>query len=441
MKLFNNNIKVYAAVAAISLVAACKPSIEIDEPKVTTQQVDFSKYIAVGNSLTAGYADGGLYLEGQVNSFPNMIADKMKRFGGGEFITPYFSESQHNGSGYLRLTALVNGQPVLEPVTTALAIRGFYNNNPEKPLYTKFTGTAINNLGVPGMRLDMSEMPGLGTVAGNPYFERLLPDNASPLTTYQSYASNQNHTFFSFGLGNNDVLGYALNGAAPTLDPTKALISEATFTEKYTNFINALTANQQKGVVSTIPDVTAIPYLTTVTNQALLAAATAAAGMPISAIFIETKSGTRPATDKDLFVLPFSSSGLLGKPNALGYPYGLDPRNPVEDKFVLDANEVIEVQNRVIALNKVIITIAASKNLAVADVYSFFNKVKTGYNYNGIAISNKFITGNAFSLDGVHLTPMGYAIMANIFIDGINSKYGTNLEKVDATLYHGVLLP
>lgn len=440
MRFFNKNIKLYAAIAAIGLIASCKPTIEIDE-KSPTQQVNFSKFIAIGNSLTAGYADGGLYLEGQINSFPNMIADKMKRFGGGEFITPYFSEAQRNGSGYIRLKALVNGQPVMEPVTTELAIRGFYNNDPQKPLYTKFTGTAINNLGVPGMRLDMSNITGIGTAAGNPFFERLMAETPDPTISYQSYATSQNHTFFSFGLGNNDVLGYAMNGAAPTLDQTKALISEATFQSRYTSFIDALTTNQQKGVVATIPDVTAIPYLTTVTNQALLAAASAAAGTPITAIYIQTKSATRPATSKDLFVLPFSSAGLLGKPNALGQPYGIDPRNPVEDKYVLDSTEAEAVHTRVIALNKIIKTIAENKNLAVADVYTFFNKVKSGYNYNGIAISNKFITGNAFSLDGVHMTPMGYAIMANIFIDGINQKYGTSLEKVDASTYRAVKLP
>ena len=90
MKLLNKNIKYYAAIAAFGLIASCKPTINIDEPASNTQ-VDFSKYIAIGNSLTAGYSNGGLYLSGQQNSFPNFIAEKMKRFGGGEFITPYFS--------------------------------------------------------------------------------------------------------------------------------------------------------------------------------------------------------------------------------------------------------------------------------------------------------------------------------------------------------------
>jgi len=69
------------------------------------------------------------------------------------------------------------------------------------------------------------------------------------------------------------------------------------------------------------------------------------------------------------------------------------------------------------------------------------NKVKSGYQINGIAISNKYITGNIFSLDGVHLTPMGYAIMANVFVDAINAKYSTKLGKVNVSQYGGVALP
>lgn len=442
MKVFNKNIKIYAAIAAFGLVASCKPTIEIDEPK-TNESVDFSKYIAIGNSLTAGFADGGLYLSGQQNSFPNMIAEKMKRFGGGEFVTPYFSEAQRNGSGYIRLKNLVDGQPVMENVTTNLAIRGFYNNNQSKPLYTKYTGTAINNLGVPGMRLDLAFAPGMGKPENNPYFERLLTDSETATTSYFGYSTTKNHTFFSFSLGNNDVLGYATNGAATTLDPTKTLITKENFSNYYTQFINKLTDKGQKGIVATIPDVTAVPFFTTVTNQALLAAASKKAGVPIPALYIQIKTPpfVRAATDKDLFILPFSSANLLGVPNSNGYLYGLHPDNPIEDKYVLDESEVKDVQKRIVELNEIIKNIAKNKKLAVADIYSFLNKVKNGYNYNGVVISNRFINGNVFSLDGIHLTPMGYAIMANVFIDAINSHYGTALEKVNAAEYPGVLMP
>ncbi|WP_286861929.1 MULTISPECIES: SGNH/GDSL hydrolase family protein [Sphingobacterium] len=449
MKRFQKNIKLYIGFVALALAASCKPSIDLDTKGGNPENVDFSKYIAVGNSLTSGYANSGLSLKGQEQSFPNMLAQEMKKVGGGEFLQPYFPAENYNGSGFLYLKALVNGQPELGTVTDHLAIRG--QTPDKKPLYIKYTGP-INNLGVPGMRLDLAFAPRMGEL--NPYFERLLPDNETATKTYVDFATTKDHTFFSFSLGNNDVLGYATNGAVTT-DATNTLISEQTFAGLYTSFITKLTSKEQKGVVATIPDVTAVPYFTTVTRQALLAGANAALAAkdpklpPFENIYIKTKTTPRAATDKDMFILPFSSAGLLGRQDlkdpATGivnpYPYGLYLQNPVGDNFVLDEAEAKMVQDRIVALNAIIKQVADSKKLAVADIYSFLNKVKSGYQINGIAISNKYITGNIFSLDGVHLTPMGYAIMANVFVDAINAKYSTKLGKVNVSQYGGVALP
>ncbi|MGN0004076.1 MAG: SGNH/GDSL hydrolase family protein [Sphingobacterium composti] len=433
MKTFQKNIKLYCGLAAIALMASCKPEITREFQPAQNANVDFSKYIAVGNSLTAGFADGGLYLEGQNVAFPNLVAEKMKTHGGGTFNTPFFSEAQSNGSGYYRLKALVNGQPQLEWVSDKSAL----NNG----VLTKFEGTEINNLGIPGMRLDHS---GVGLVsAGNMYFARLLPSSEVGTKSYQDFVDNRNHTFFSFWLGNNDVLGYATNGAVNDNPAgTTVLTNEQTFRAVYTQFIGKLTANGQKGVVGTIPDVTTIPFFTTVTRKALLDAASAASGQTITNLFIATKTNpSRPATDNDLFVLPFSSSGLLGNTTGSPAPYGLHPDRPIEDKYVLDTEEAAAIKTHIGKLNAIIKEIANSKNLAVADANAMLTKLKTGINYNGVGVSSAFITGNAFSLDGIHLTPMGNAIMANLVIDAINSKYGTKLEKVDATDFRGVKLP
>jgi phospholipase/lecithinase/hemolysin len=46
-----------------------------------------------------------------------------------------------------------------------------------------------------------------------------------------------------------------------------------------------------------------------------------------------------------------------------------------------------------------------------------------------------FVTGGAFSLDGVHPTPRGYAYISNLFINAINAKYGATLRTVDLAQY------
>lgn len=434
-----NKLYIGAALVLLS-IASCKPSL--DEYTPSAGSVDFSKYVAIGNSLTAGYADGGLYLEGQKIAYPNLIAEQLKQVGGGEFKSPFFSEAQANGSGYITLTGLVNGQPVTAQVTDKLAYR------PDAPkLLTKYTDP-INNLGVPGMRMDLSMVAGMASPAGNPFFERLLPD-ADAMKTYYTYATSQNHTFFSFALGNNDALGWATNGGVvkinPTTqqpDPTTVLTETARFTAILNGYVTQLASNNRKGVLATIPDVTATPYFTTVTRMALLAAVNSTnPPTPVKDIYIATKSGPRPATDKDYFVLPFLSAGLLGKPNAAQIPYGLHPLNPVEDKYVLDVKETETVVQRINEFNAAIKAAAAANQLAVADVHEFLNNVKGGVRINGLAVSAKYITGNAFSLDGIHLTPIGNALMANIFINAINAHYGSKIPMVDVSQYRGVKIP
>jgi len=420
-------------VAAIILfAAACKP--EIETPAGTTAgQANFSKYIAVGNSLTSGYADGGLYLEGQKVAYPNLIAAKMATVGGGAFTSPFFSEEHSNGSGYISLTALVNGTPTLTPVVDKLAIR-------DAAKHLDKYSSEIQNLGIPGMRVDLAFAPAFS--AANPFFERLLTDAQVGTTSYFQYVQTKNHTFFSLWLGNNDVLGYALNGAVTvSTDPTTTLTDKVTFSSLYANFLNALTAGGQKGIVGTIPDVTAVPYFNTVTVAALLNAAKAI-NPAAAAIYIQTGTGAvRPATAEDLIRLPFQSEGIFGKPNGSGIPYGLHPLNPIENKWVLDKDEVIKVKDYVNSYNSSIKSLATSKGLAIADTYAYFNQVKTGINVQGVGINASFITGGAFSLDGIHLTPRGNAVIANVFIDAINAKYGSTVPNIDITQYRGVKFP
>ncbi|MBD3750589.1 MAG: G-D-S-L family lipolytic protein [Sphingobacteriales bacterium] len=432
MKLYHN-IKWMLAGLILMTAAACKTNI--DTPKPSSGSADFSKYIAVGNSLTSGYADGGLYLYGQQNSFPSIIAQQMKLAGGGEFNQPLFDDAHANGSGYLSLTGFnPNGTPILTPVTSNLAYRDAQGH------LIKYSGD-IENLGIPGMRLDLGvAAPTFSAL--NPFFERLLPDAQVGNTTYLSFASGRNHTFFSLWLGNNDVLGWATNGGVINNDPTKVLTSKANFAGLYATFVNTLTAQGQKGVVATIPDVTAIPYFNTVTVAAINAGLkanpqTAAYSLVISAL--DPASGQhvpRLATPQDLLFLTFNTASL----GVNGY--GLSPLNPIKDEQVLDKDEVAIAQDYVASYNTSIKAIATSKGLAVFDAYAFLNQFKgKGTVIDGVSVNSSYIRGNIFSLDGVHLTPMGYAIAANGFIKSINETYGSNIPSVAIANYSQVKFP
>ncbi|MCA8832310.1 SGNH/GDSL hydrolase family protein [Hymenobacter pini] len=473
--------KLAPAAALLGLgLTACQPDLEGDYD-ASKGSADFSRYIAVGNSLTAGFSDGGLYREGQLNSYPSILAQQFMVVGGGEFNQPLFTEAQENGSGYLRLTGFTaTGSPTTANVTTSLAIRGL---NPT--LYTRYDGR-VDNLGVPGIRLSDIQTPGYGSTQGNPYFERITPTTTPTQTYFQRVkAEAATATFFSNWLGNNDVLGYATSGGAGS-----TITRTDTFTLKNNRIVNVLTANGAKGIVATIPDVTNIPFFTTV-GPAFRATLTAAnvAGVVITTGPFSTTLGT-PATRKtiattairdatgasgnQLFTLTASPYlPLVGRPNngkawrdvynqakpslpavvTLGVflaiqgvdttqAFGVSAGNPIPSTLVLDDAEQANVKTATTAFNSAIVAKANEKGLAVFDANTFFSQVANqGFVTNGVNNTASFISGNLFSLDGVHPTPRGYAVVANEMIRAINAKYGATIPTVNPNNYRGVRFP
>jgi hypothetical protein len=422
--------------AGLLVLAACRPTVDV-EP-ATSGSADFSTYIAVGDSQTAGYADDGLYRTGQINSFPNIIAEQLKAVGGGNFVQPLFSEAQASGSGYRRITGFnADGTPVITKLA-ATAVRG---TNPITggELYTKYSGDN-HNYGIPGIKLTDAAgiaIPGLPAYGNlNGYYERLLAASVPTANTpYLDYVTAKPYTFFTCWLGNNDALGYATAGGVGT-----TLTDKAVFTQAFTAVINRLTANGQKGAVATIPDVSTIPYFTTVTIPALLAAVQRAAPT-VSALWIRARKAdgteeTRTATSADLVTLTFPT-GNLGVNG-----YGVVQQNPIASQYILDPVEVAQVRDYVSSYNQAITSVAASKGLAVFDAFTFLNTVKQkGLLINGVNLTANFVSGGLFSLDGVHLTPKGYAIEANEFIKAINGRYGSNIPQTDVNRFNSVIFP
>ncbi len=487
MKNIVHKLGTAAFLSAALLLTACEPEIEDDTVFTRGSQLDLTKFVAVGNSLTAGFQDNGLTLAGQVNSIPNILAFQFSYVGGGNFVQPVFPSDKYNGTGYLRLNGFTaSGSPIISPLPLNdpnLAIVGLGADG-KTPLLSRYTDLhAIQNFGVPGIKLADINTVGYGLnnpMGFNPYFERILPAS-SPMTYLQRIATSQ-PTFFSAWLGNNDVLGYATAGGfAGTITPT------ATFDALYTELIATMSANNTEGIVVTIPDVRSVPFFTTVGPSAkpLLAGAVAAAnaqGSPITGVSVLTKNTAQrinvtPASIKNadggtiLFTLTSSAYlPLIGKPTGqywrelaasqnpsnpnaqlAGYlanfqidttkAFGLDPRNPIPSAFVLDDEEQKLVNDATKAYNVTIKAQAAAKNLAVFDSYTFFNSIQNGLSLNGVAYSPAFITGHLFSLDGVHLTPRGYAIVANEMIKEINRKYTATIPTINVTQFRSVLIP
>ena len=461
-------------------LASCQPDIEA--PSVSAGSADFSRYISVGNSLTAGYADGGLYREGQLNSYPSILATQFAKVGGGDFVQPLFTEAQSNGGGYLRLAGFT---ATGSPITAGVA--GNAGRNPGAAAsapYTKFTDP-INNLGVPGIRMSDINTPGYGSLLGNPFFERITLD-ATPLQTYlarvQATVASIKPTFFTEWLGNNDVLGYATSGGASTASD-KSLTSVATFTTNTNQVLDALTKDGAKGVVATIPDVTGIPFFTTVgpafkatlvTNNVpgAVILTGAAIGGPASGNRkqIATADIRDASGGRQLFTLTSSPIlGFFGRPSGAPWRYliaqaglpkaalgptlqafgvdttaafGASALNPIPSAFVLDDLEQAPAATATTAFNNALIAAANARNLAVFDGNVFFRTVAVnGIATNAVNNTAGYLSGNLFSLDGVHPTPRGYAVIANEILKAINAKYGSTFQGVNANNYRGVVFP
>lgn len=423
------------------LLFACKP--ELDEVTTTSGSADFTKYVAIGNSLTAGLTDGDLFVSGQNNSYPSIIAEQMKASGGGEFRQPMMVDE----SGFGR--RLVLNATLQRPVPAGLTA------NPAN--FASVAGQGpFNNLGVPGAKSFHLVHGAEAFSAQNPYYSRFA---AQPgVSTVLGEAKAQNPTFFTAWVGSNDVLGYALAGGA-----SDSITSVGLFQMALGVLLQELTANGAKGAIANIPDITSTPYFAfmntqlpyngLVLTQPAQVAALNAGYAPLNTLIKMLGStdtlvfalGQNPfvIADKDLpWGMRQMKSGelfLLTLPTDSIINHGFGSMSPIPDRYVLTGTELQRINTAVADYNNVIATLAGQFNLAHVDANALMHELSTtGIEYDGIKFTNAFVTGNAFSLDGVHLTGKAAAIVANEFINAINSKYGSALKEVSPLYYSGL---
>ena len=430
-------------------LAGCQSNIDATSPAPSAGSADFTSYVAVGNSLTSGYTDGGLFNEGQATSYPAILAQQFAKTGKGpaSFVQPTFSSAKKDGSGYIKLQA-VNG--ALAPVQPTAAnnylgeqVARTGNVLPGGDQLEAYSGNQPDNLGVPGISVLSSVSAltnGLAPYGAiNPFYERLLTTAEKTTKDYVTYIGQKTPTFFTCWMGNNDVLAYATaGGVVAATNPFGGLTDTTRFGIGYRAILTTISKNGTvKGAVANIPNVTSVPYFNTVTVAAV-AAAFKAANAASPGVFIQTGTAAAPvvrlATSADLLTLtaqPFVAAGA-----------GSLPTNPVLNQYVLDATEIASVSARTTQLNAIIAKTALRFKVPVVDANSFLTSVaNSGIYTNGVNNTATFASGNVFGLDGVHPTPRGYAIIANEWIRVINAYYGSTVPAVNANDYRGVLLP
>jgi hypothetical protein len=242
-----------------------------------------------------------------------------------------------------------------------------------------------------------------------------------------------NPTFISIEYGANELLGPATNGSGiPILDAAYygALLSATLDT------VLTLCPNAKIALVN-IPDVTSVPFVTTFPPVVLDASGNPVliGGVPIPLIGSEAGS-VGPLGFSDFVLLTAADSMAIGT----GFPVGTfsyvsgAPGNgrPLLDSQVLSSVEATAISATVDGYNNVINGLAGQLGLAVVDFHSVLQQAATtGVPIQGTLYTNAYITGGFFSLDGVHPTDLGYAVLCNAMIDAVDRTYGSDIQHVN----------
>jgi lysophospholipase L1-like esterase len=459
--------KIIVSLCLLSFVAlaiiGCEDFNKLTAPEVSLGSADFTRFVAIGNSITAGYQSGTIYESGQMYSYGNLIAKQV----GVDYQIPYVSDPGLGGR--LEIESL----PPNFKIYTNPNVGSFLNANYPAP---------YNNLGVPGALLyDVLNATNSTTCASyvlsstptpNPYFDLILRNSALNIGTQLQQALAQSPTFITLWIGNNDVLGYATSGGFAPTEPFPA----SNFNALYNLLGQALgqyaTQSGAKVVVANIPNVSTIPFFTTVGPQM-------AAGIPwgylasvgAPGLFIQKHGETvNPTSFTDSISLAnlsvlitltgstYASPSILGKPGGKFYrdfgfpglpagidttkPFGFHPQNPWPDALILDAEEIMTANTTVSDYNTTIADASTNFGFGLVDINTLFNQLRAadftdGTSINGITFKTTYVSGGLFSLDGVHPSNQAHGIVANEFIKVINTKYGANIPLVDVSTIPG----
>jgi len=415
--------------------------------------IDVTRFVAIGDSITAGYTDGALCHYGQLNSYANLLGIQFKQIGGGDFKQPFINPNSV-GIGFSGNSCLVLKNTIsnIEPTSMSLAYIAtqgdssvFTENNYE-------TAGPFNNMGIPGSKAISIVTENYGNQANgdgnyNPFFTRMA---SNPAASVLSDALLIKPTFFSLFIGNNDVLAYALSGG--TLDfitPIEGNAGEG-FEESLNVIVNALITNDAKGAIANLPDLNSVPYFAAIPYNGLVL-------NERDILLLNNKYFSRGFhffKGKNPFVINDSIENpnkirqikkgesilldILFDGNKENYLKGL---MPIPKKYVLVNSEKLKIENTIKAYNKCIKSISDKKNLAFVDVNALLKTARTDRIYNSFLYKFNYKNGGVFSLDGLHPNAYGQVLLANEFIKAINSTYNSCVPLLDSNKFKNVVFP
>ncbi|MCW8850729.1 MAG: SGNH/GDSL hydrolase family protein, partial [Melioribacteraceae bacterium] len=309
-----------------------------------------------------------------------------------------------------------------------------------------------NNLGIPGAYLKdilFATTSQSATENFNIFFDLVLRDQGTVL----DLAMRLEPTFLTLWIGNNDILRYATSGG------TSLYTSENDFSVLFDQLCEALSSGDFPVIMANIPRVRFTPFFTTVAPtvgeiiqeamnynpeiKGLVYQTTEAPFFEVASInkllnneiLLTLQSSTAASFIGDTTGLYYNSSDLA-IPDGINLksPFGLSSDNPFPNKFVLDENEQFTVDLITASYNTSIALASLKYNFELVDIHDFFKNIAIdGYTTDGVTFTSEYIFGGIFSLDGVHPSSQGYAIIANQFIEKINSAFDAEIPFINVS--------
>ena len=420
--------KIPAAAAVLLALLAAGCGVDTPAPvdltyEQPTGEAIFSNYVAIGNSLTAGFMDGGLVRNGQVNSYPQLIASALG-YPAGSFVQPLIAMpgigSSDAGEGYAAGVLRFDGAGLSLAGRTPLA------DVQSTLLLASRWPVAYQNLGVPGATLSdgMNATSSANSQSpGNSYFDFILRNSVFGGVVMCDQAASLGPTLVTCWLGNNDALGGATSGE-PVLGtnvtpPAAFAVMYEALLDRVTDKVFARTGFTPVIITANVPDIASTPYFI---PKALFKILIEAEGAPDEALFTET----------DAVYVRFPVLSYLAAMEDAGES-GL----PLPQEYTLDVAETAVVQDAVTGFNAAIAAAVAERDhVHLYDAHAALAGLTQAQATHFLVLANQIgpvaaAATTYFSLDGIHPNNRGYGHVANGFIATINEALDASIPSID----------
>ncbi|MES2701120.1 MAG: hypothetical protein V4649_00685 [Bacteroidota bacterium] len=453
--------KIYIVGALAVLFSACKPNVAITT-KPSPGTANFANYLAIGSSYTAGFSDNALTVSGQYNSYPIRLFEQFSLVGSdGPFIQPYvYSDNGYaNPKLVLSHKTYCNGDYRLAPID----VPNWNADSRDSPFVSTANNGQINNIGIPRIRAVDYMVAGFPLI--NRWASRFYNNAANPATRPLDELSfrvrTQHPTFVTMWLGIDDVLGFALAGGQG--DGTGAALPVAgniynshdisnfnAFFNAYDSALNTAVSTSADGALINIPDILSLPFFNVIpvkglnlTRRSLVDSLNAkypsatrekAFDTGYNYFIVRDHNGNvRQAVPGELILMTTPVDSILCA--------SWGGWNPIPEEYVITTEEQQQIQTAISTFNGHIFNRAQLFNLAYVDMHNYLTSFPSGFSYNGIKYSTDFVSGGTISLDGIHPTQRGYALIANKIIMAINDHYKATIPQTDVNKYRGITFP